>query len=897
VGWTRYLRRSRWDAERARELESYLAHEYDDNRARGLSHDEALRAARLKLGNATLVREEIYSMNTLGFVESLWKDLTYGARLLRRNPTFAVVAILTLALGTGANTAIFQIVDAVRLRALPVSKPNELVAVSIDTHDKGRTGRFISRRPIMTNPLWERIEKEQQAFSSILAWGSTRFDMAAGGESQMIFGMWVSGRFFETLGVPALIGRVLTAADDRRGCGDAGLVLSHGFWQRQFAGDPNVIGRTLSLDGRPFEVVGVTPASFFGVEVGRTFDVAAPLCAEPLVTGAQSALDQPDYWFLDIMGRLKPGWTLEQASAHLKAISPELFRGVVPPRYNPEDVKAYLDFTLIATPAGTGVSSLRRAYATPLWLLLGFTGLVLLIACANLANLMLARATARAREISIRLAIGASRRRIIRQMLAESLLMAAIGTAAGLLLAGWLSRTLVSFLSTDGNRVFVTLTTDWRVFGFAAALAVSACLLFGLAPAWHATGVRSRENLQASDRTATDSHERFGARRVLVIVQVALSLVLIAGALLFGRSLRNLLTLDTGFRSDGVIVANLDLRGANVPQEGRRALFTEIMERMRALPGVAEAAEAFIVPVSGSGWNNLVVIGGAVQQGLTNVNSVGAGYFHALGTPILAGRAFDRTDTPESSPVAIVNESFARQYFAGRDPLGQSFQIQAPAGVPRPLYRVVGLVKDTKYTDLREPFGPIVYFAASQDKEHPEFLQIIMKSDTAASSVTTAATRELSSIAPAITVQYLTMRTIIRDSLVSERLMATLSGFFGGLAVLIATVGLYGVMSYMVTRRRREIGIRIALGADAGSVVRMVVAEAAMLLAAGIVVGTVLAIVSARSASTLLFGLEPWDPSTVAMGIVTLTVVSLLASWLPARRAARFDPTIALRQD
>jgi predicted permease len=897
MSWSRFFRRGRWDTERTRELESYLAHEYDDNRARGMTHDEALRAARLKLGNPTLVREEIYQMNTIGILESCWKDLSYATRVLRRNPTFALVAILTLALGTGANTAIFQIVDAVRLRQLPVPAPHELVAVGIDTHDKGRTGRFLSRRPLMTNPLWERIQTEQQAFSSMLAWGSNVFDMSNGGESRPLYGMWVSGRFFETLGVPALIGRVLTESDDRRGCGAPGLVLSHGFWQRQFAGDPHVLGRSLTLDGYPFEVVGVTPPSFFGVEVGRTFDVAAPLCAEPLVVGAESALDRPDYWKLDIMGRLKPDWTLERASAHLAAMSPGLFAATVPPRYDAATAKDYQAFTLVAADAGRGVSNLRRAYATPLWLLLGVTGLVLLVACANLANLMLARATSREREISIRLAIGASRMRVVRQMLAESLVIATIGAALGLLLAGWLSQTLVSYLSTDGNRVYVSMSTDWRAFGFAALLAVSACLLFGLAPAWQATGANPQSAIQASSRTATDSRERFGLRRALVIVQVALSLVLITGALLFGRSLRNLMTLETGFQTTGILIANLDFRRAKVPPEARSAMFELIMDRVRSVPGVRYATDAFMVPVSGSGWNNHLVIDGVPHQTMTNLNGVGRDYFRALGTPILDGRDFDRTDRPESTPVAIVNESFARTFFPGRHPVGQSFQIQAPTGEPRPLFHVIGLAKDTKYNDLREPFGPIAYVAASQEREKGEFLQIVMRADVALSAISGAATREIAAVAPSAIVQYATMETLVRDSLVTERLMATLSGFFGGLAVLIATVGLYGVMSYLVTRRRREIGIRIALGADRRMVVRMVVVEAGVLLAAGLAIGIGLAIVSARSASALLFGLEPSDPVTVVLGTLLLAIVSLLASWLPARRAARLDPTLALREE
>jgi predicted permease len=482
-------------------------------------------------------------------------------------------------------------------------------------------------------------------------------------------------------------------------------------------------------------------------------------------------------------------------------------------------------------------------------------------------------------------------------MLAESLLIAGAGAIGGLVLARWFSGALVSFLSTDGNRIFINLATDWRTFAFAAALAVSACLLFGLAPALQATATNPGAALQVSGRSGTDSRERFTLRRVLVVVQVALSLVLIAGALLFGRSLRNLTTLDPGFRGDGILIANLDLRRARVAPQGRRQLYTEILDRVRAIPGVRSAAETAIVPVSGSGWNNIVVIDGQPQPESVNLNSVGRGYFATLGTTIVAGRDFDGTDHPGAMRVAIVNRAFARKYFPGRDPLRQSFQIEGPIGEPRPFFHIVGLVEDTKYTDLREPFTPIAFLAAAQETSPPPQLQFILKADAPPSAIVAPATREITAAAPSATVRYATLETQIRDSLVSERLMATLSGFFGGLAVLIATIGLYGVMSYMVMRRRREIGIRIALGADARSVVRMVVTEAGLLLAAGLAAGAVLTVVSARSTSTLLYGLEPTDPATVAFGVVALASVSLIASWIPARRAARFEPTVALRED
>ena len=897
----RFLRRSRWDDERARELEAYLAIETDENIARGMTPEDARLAAQRKLGNRTLVREEIYQMNTIGILDSAWRDFRYGARLLRLNPSFAIVAILSLALGVGANTAIFQLLDAVRLRTLPVADPQQLVEVRIGDTPNGRTGAFTGRRPSLTNVVWEQLRDRQQAFSSAFAYSNVAFNLTTGGEARYAQGVWASGELFSTLQVPALVGRTLTSADDRRGCAAPPAVLGYGFWQREYGGSPSAIGRTLVLDGHTYEIVGVTPASFFGMEVGRTFDVVVPLCAERLSRGAQSRLDQPDAWFVAVFGRLEAGWTLEQATANLASISPSMFKSTLPPRYGAEDAKNYLAFKLAAFPAGTGVSSLRRNYESPLWLLLATTGLVLLIACANLANLMLARATAREREVAVRLAIGASRGRIVRQMLAESLLIAAIGAAFGAAIAQWLSRFLVEFLNTDNNQIFVTLSLDWRIFAFTAALAVATCLIFGLMPALRATGTAPGLAMKAGSRGSTDTRERFGLRRALVVVQVALSLVLVVGALLFVRSLRNLMTLDAGFAQEGILIANLDLRRTGVPNEQLPTLFDSVISRVAGLPGVQSAAHAFIVPVSGSGWNNNIIINGQKPaSAVVNFNAVSAGYFKTMGTPILTGRDFDdRRDTPMSEKVAIVTESFVKKYFEGQNPIGRAFQIEEGAGAPRPLYQIVGVAKDTKYTDLREEFKPIGFFPISQGdvKELSPFMQVVIRSSAPLSTITPQVSAAVGAVNGGIILQYQTMKDQVRDSLLRERLMATLSGIFGALAGVIATIGLYGVMSYMVARRRNEIGIRMALGADRGEVVRMVMREAGLLLGAGLLVGGVMAIAAARTARTLLFGLEPGDPATLAMSAIALAAVAMLASYLPALRAARLEPTEALREE
>lgn len=894
--WSRFWHRAFWDDERARELQAYLDEEIADNLARGMPPEEASRAAYRRLGNVTLLREEIYQMNSIGWLETVLQDLRYGARLLRRYPTFTAVAVLTLALGTGANTAIFQLVDAVRLRTLPVPNPEELVEIRIGEAPNGRTGSFMSRRPLLTYPQWTLLRDDAQPFASIAAWSTVGLDLASGGEVRPVEGLWVSGGFFDTLAIRPALGRLLSPNDDRPGCGAGAAVISDGFWHRNYGGEASVVGRTILLDGHRFQIVGVTPRSFFGVEVGRTFDVAIPLCTEALIRGEQSALNRRDSWFLASVARLRPGWSVEPASVHLAAVSASWFRTTLPADFGPQDARDYVAFRFKAFSASTGVSSLRRAYERPLWILLGATGIVLLVVCANLANLMLARATSREREIAVRLAIGASRRRIVRQMVSESVLLAALGGILGLALGRWLSGTLVALLTTDSNPIFVDLAFDSRVFAFTTAVAVLACLIFGVVPAARATAVAPASTFNVSSRGTTDSGGRLNLRRALVVAQVAMSLMLIVGALLFVRTFQNLASVETGFRQDGLLIASLDLGRAQVPVENRRQLYNTLVERIQALPGVSTAAEAFIAPVSGSGWNNSIAVDGAQQPGTVNLNSVGPGYFRAMGTPLLAGRDITWRDRPESPRVAVVNESFARKYFGGR-PLGRRFQIGTRIGQVSPHYEIVGIVKDAKYGELREEFTPQAYVAAPQDAEPGPSVLVVVRVDVPARSVSPAIVEQVTRVNPSIALQFQTMEQVVRESLVSERLMATLSGFFGVLALVIATVGLYGLMSYMVARRRVEIGIRMALGADRARTMVLIGREAVVLLGIGIAIGLGLALWTGRSAGALLFNLQPWDPMSLGAAAAGLGVVALLASGLPAWRASRLDPTIALREE
>ncbi len=815
------------------------------------------------------------------------------------NPGFFVVATISLALGIGANTAIFELLNAVRLRMLPVAHAEQLARLNIADNDHCCSGNFSDRNPNFTYPQWEQIRNHQQAFSGIFAWGDSRFNLAVGGEARFAEGLLVSGQFFQTLGVRPLLGRLISDEDDIPGCGSSGAVISYPFWQREFGGDSQVLGKKLSLDGRSVQVMGVTPPEFFGVEVGRNFDVAVPLCAEPLINGENSHTAKRHHWWLAVIGRLKPGWTVERATSQAAAMSPAVFESTVPPNYRTDMAKYYVQYKLTASPAGSGVSSLRRQYEQPLLLLLGIAGLVLLIACANLANLTLARASTREREMAVRLAIGADRGRLIRQLLAESLLLTLIGTALGVFLAQLLGNNLVAFLTTSDSPLFLKLQPDWRVLGFTSGVAILTCILFGLTPALRATRTPPGAAMKASGRGLTADRERFGLRRVLVISQVALSLVLLIGALLFVGSLRNLMTVDAGFRQDGLLIAGIDISRLNYPTARRGVFYRELLDRLRSTPGVERAASVNIVPISGSGWNDSIEITGETTQErrVPWFNRISAGYFQTMGTPLLAGRDFDDRDNTSSPEVAIVNQEFSTKFLGGKNPIGREFRMLVGPGEPQHVYQVVGLIRNSKYRNLRDNFVPTVFVAASQHKEPGTGISFFIRSSLPSGSLMQAVKKTVLAQNADTSVQFQVFKTQVQESLLKERLMATLSGFFGFLAAILATVGLYGVISYMVARRRNEIGIRIALGASRVNVMNLVLREAAMLIVTGLVIGSALAIGVARTASSLLYGLKPGDPFTVGLAVTLLAGVAIFASLLPALRAARLEPMMALREE
>lgn len=890
------LHLGRRDSELAEELRLHQELAGDDARRRGLTPDEAMRDVNIRLGRASQALDAVRDQRGVPWGDDLVRDLRYALRTLRRSPAFTAVALLTLALGIGANTAIYQLVDAIRLRTLAVANPQQIAIVDLADLTRWQ-GRRTTGYPVLTNPLWEHFRDHQQAFAGgVLAWSNVnlRLDRDAGARSAR--GLFVSGEFFNVLGVEPLLGRVFAAADDRAGCGVPGAVVSYGFWQRQLGADPAVIGRTLALNSRPVEVIGVTPPGFPGLEVGRSYEVAIPICSHEALGSERGWLRDGSTWWLTVMGRMAPNQRLEAVNAALAAASPGFFEATVPPNYRGEDVDAYLGFTLRAVPGSAGVSALRNRYSDPLVVLLVTSALVLLIACTNLASLILARASAREREFAVRLAIGASWSRLVRQLMVENGLLAIAGAAAGLVCASALSRVLIGFL---GSGLSLELPFDARLIAFVMAMAVLTCLVFGLIPAWRASRVAAQDAMKASARSVTGSREGAGLRRALVISQVALSLVLLVGALLFAGTLRNLLAVDPGFESDAVAIARVDFSGVHLPQGAREALTRDVLDRIRRVPGVSAAAEVRHVPLGGTGSSLDVWREGsdAARRTTVRLNAISDGYLDAMGMRLIAGRDFGIRDSSTAPRVAIVNQALARRLGLPDNAVGGRFRAEGPASESNVVYEIVGLVPNSKYFTLREDFLPIAFVPIQQILDPRTFTDFMIRSAVPPGSVSPAIRDAVAASSPLISTDFRTLESTIRDGLLRERLMAALSAVFGTLAALIAAIGLYGVMSYLVQRRTNEIGVRIALGARHGDILGMVLREAGTLLVIGLVVGSVFAFAAAPFAQSLVFGISAHDLRPVGLACLLLATAAIAASYLPARRAARLEPLTALRED
>jgi putative ABC transport system permease protein len=898
AGFANLLFKQRAERELDDELRDFFEHSSGDKLRSGVNPGEARRQARLEMGGFESVKEAVRSASWESHIESLFGDLRYGLRLLRLNPVFACAAITSLALGIGANSAVFELVDAVRLRTLPVKNPQELVRVTID-HRHSASGTFSTRYADLTYAMWQEIRARQRGLSKIFAWAPNTLDVSRGGEARYIQGLYVSGEFFETLGVRAAAGRLIGASDDQMPCTSAGAVLSYAFWQREYGGDPKTVGGKISVKSHSLPIIGVSEAGFYGVEVGHSYDIALPLCADAIINSgnsyAEGRLENRSAWWLSVMGRLKPGWTVQRVSNELQSVSREIFEASLPPTFNAQNAKQFVEYKLAALPAGRGLSDVREMYEDPLWILLALAGLVLLIAAANLASLLLARASAREREMAMRMAVGAGRSRLVRQLLLESLLLACIGAGLGAFLARGLSHALVAWLSTEDNPLFVDLRADWRILAFTGALAVFTCILFGLAPALRATRIAPAHALKQTKGAAGKTH--FGLRRVLVACQIALSLTLLIGGLLFLRSLDILSSLETGFRRTGILVADIDFSSLHLPPERRVSFVDELLRRVRTVPGVDAAAGAAVVPLSGDGIGHDILPADSDPPGEAPValfNRVSPDFFKVMGTELLAGRDFDEHDRGGSPNVAIVNETFVKT-FARANPLGMRFRVREQQVVKA--YEVVGVVRDTKYVDLRESFQPIVYTPSAQNPRPGEDAQILVHSNAPLATLTSAIKNITQDIGTQAEVAFSPFEKTISDGLLRDRLMARLSGMFGTLAVVLAVIGLYGVVSYMVVRRRVEISIRMVLGAEQSGVVGMFLREALLLLAIGLGTGTAVALVAGRAISAMLFGLKPHDPVTYVMAWGLLGLVTLLAAAVPAFRAARLDPMTYLRTE
>jgi putative ABC transport system permease protein len=892
----------------AEEIAGHLEERYHELRSGGLSEPDAVAAVRQECARAQLeqglrsLMKQATPAITPGrdekgsFLAGIGKDLRIAARLLRMNPGFALIAILSLALGIGANAAIFQLIDAVILRTLPVPDPQSLASVPV-IHE-GRIGWSVARQQELSSAIWDQLKDRPQAFSNLAAWSTERFDLGSGGEARYADGMWVSGTFFETLGVKPALGRVFVRSDDQKGCGIQGAVISYEFWQSQYGGRSEAIGSTVSLDRHPFQIIGVTPPDFSGLEVGLKFDVALPLCSEPVLHPEGAWTNSPTTWWLAVIGRLRPGWGFRRASAELSSISPGIFAATLPPNYDAIAQKSYLRFRFRAEPAATGSSPLRKQFAQPLCLLLAISGLVLLIACANIANLLLVKASARRPEMALRLALGASRSRLIRQLLIESLLLGSIGTVTGAVVAYVLSLVLIGGIGTAQDQIFLSLSPDWRVLLFTTAVGILTCMVFGTAPAVQAANTEPAGVVKTGARGLTAGREGFLLRRGFIISQIAFSFVLVSAALLFVRTFEHLVNLNAGFQQDHVLVAEFDASALKLPAERRSDFQRELLSQVRAVPGVVSAAETAIVPLSRNGWNEFIDIpGSGTQRALVNFNQASSGYFRTLAVPILAGRDFNDSDTPNAPLVAIVSQSFANRYLTAGNPVGTVFGVRQDGGKPDKMYRVVGLVGDTKYRDLREDYGPIVFLPESQDPAPDPDATLLIRSREDTASLISALRHAAAENNANIVLNFSVLRTSILETLGRERLMAELSGFYGALAATLSMIGLYGVMSYTVARRKREVGIRMALGATRVKILRMIVREALLSLAIGLASGTILLITAGRPVHALLYGLKPTDPVTLGSAMAGMIVVAVAASLVPAQRAASLHPIETLRED
>ncbi len=892
--------RGRFRAELEEEMRLHIDLRQRQQAERGLNEDEAHSAARRRFGNAALLKEKSHSAWGWGWLESLAQDTLYGIRAMMRSPGITAITLLSLALGIGANTAIFTLMDAVMLRSLPVKDPGQLVIFGRGT-TSGITDSF-GHTTLYSYPVYRQMQSRTQVFSDVAALFSMHNDVHGyvgdRAELEPMQVQLVSGTYFQMLGVPALLGRTITDQDDSSEGDHPVAVVSYTFWTRSLARDPEVLSKSLRMGSASFAIVGVAPPEFFGTKVGESPDVWIPLSMMKAVPPHWGNYKDPTNAALYIMGRIKPGVSVADATANVNLVYQQIFYEMmgrfpeIPGKISHRDQLAKTHVPLM--PMAKGLSDIRRNFSQPLKVLMSVVALVLLIACANIANLLLARSTARARELAVRQALGAGRRRIVRQLLTESLVLALAGGALGVTFAGAATRLLLRLVSGGEQTLPLNVSMNTGLLLFTLGVTLATALLFGTVPAFRATRLKLTDALK-DGRGTSSSAARSPLARALIVSQVALSLVLLVCAGLFLRSLVNLNRVDTGFNRNNVLLLKTDESSAGYKENDARLaeLHRQVEERVGALPGVSADSYSSFTFNEGS-WNGTVFVQDFDNDKKVDVvhNIVGNGYFATMGIPLVAGRGFGPQDTATSPRVAIISEHMAKTMFPAGSPIGRHYgnDNQQHAGD----IEVIGVARDVKFNNLDELTDTLDYYASVQSPGYMGDFEVRYSGDMGA--VSSAVQKAIHSIDRNLPITHVTtLNAQIANSIVDQSLVAELSAFFGLLAVFLSSIGIYGLMSYVVSRRTNEIGIRMALGAERSHVSWMVMREIVLLVGIGIAIGVPVTLAGGSLVGSMLFGLRPRDPFSIVASIALLLGVAVLAGLLPARRASRVEPSVALR--